>query len=42
MPQPMVFHRTARKFDEHIATSPKKQNTPATAWPRVPMVSRKA
>ena len=35
----MVRQFTARKFEENIATNPKKQNTPVTACPRTPMIS---
>ncbi len=30
MPQPIVRQLTARKFDENMATMPKKKITPAT------------
>src|ERR1700704_6159770 len=39
-PQPMVRQFPARKLEENVATSPKKQKRPATACPRGPMTSR--
>src|SRR5215831_9982871 len=38
----MVRQLTARKFEENIATKPKKQNTPTKACPRGPMRLRAA
>src|SRR5262245_35334949 len=37
----MVRQFTARRLVENSATMPKKQNTPATAWPRVPIIGCK-